>query len=54
MQTITKTYQLALTVVMKNCEPLESGPVFTMATTPAQSVQFSLIKTYDNKYLCTP
>lgn len=28
-------YQLALTVVMKNWDPLESGPEFTMETTPA-------------------
>lgn len=30
-----KTYQLALTVVIKNCDPLESGPEFTMEITPA-------------------
>lgn len=27
-------YQLALTVVMKNWEPLELGPEFTIETTP--------------------
>jgi len=29
------TYQPVFTVVMKNCEPLESGPEFTIETTPA-------------------
>lgn len=33
-------YQLALIVVIKNCEPLESGPEFTIETTPAQKIQF--------------
>lgn len=32
-----KAYQEVLTVVMKNCEPLESGPEFAMDTTPGQA-----------------
>lgn len=31
-----KIYQLVLTVVMKNCEPLESGPEFAIDKTPVQ------------------
>jgi hypothetical protein len=31
---VLNAYQLAFTVVMKNCDPLESGPEFAMETTP--------------------
>jgi hypothetical protein len=35
------TYQLAFTVVTKNCEPLESGPELAIETTPATIEQVS-------------
>lgn len=34
-----QTYQLVMTVVMKNCDPLVSGPAFAIDRTPVQGVK---------------
>jgi hypothetical protein len=43
------TYQLAFTVVKKNCEPLESGPEFAIETTPAIMKQVFKETTHTDK-----
>lgn len=34
-----KTYQLVMTAVMKNCDPLVSGPAFAIDSSPVQGVK---------------
>lgn len=34
-----QTYQLVMTAVMKNCDPLVSGPAFAIDRTPVQGVK---------------
>lgn len=43
---ISLTYQFVVTVVMKNCEPLESGPEFAIDKTPEKDpfTDFNLCK----------
>lgn len=43
-----KAYQNVLTVVMKNCDPLESGPELTIETTPVNNSSQHAYKTLKN------
>jgi len=40
------TYQLVTTVVMKNCDPLVSGPAFAIDSIPVCKVEFRLLEFY--------